>query len=106
MLSLFKNFSAIPIPLSKQDGYHMHPDKIAEEIARGTSVILTSNPRNPTGQVLTNPQLAQIQDICRDRATLILDEFYSGYNYTTDCDGTVISAADNIEDVDEDGALE
>jgi aspartate/methionine/tyrosine aminotransferase len=43
----------------------MHPDKIAEEIARGTSVILTSNPRNPTGQVLTNPELAQIQDICK-----------------------------------------
>jgi aspartate/methionine/tyrosine aminotransferase len=65
MLSLFRNFSAIPIPLSQQDGYHMHPDKIAEEIARGTSVILTSNPRNPTGQVLTNPELAQIQDICK-----------------------------------------
>lgn len=105
MLSLFRNFSAIPIPLSKQDGYHMHPDKIAEEIARGTSVILTSNPRNPTGQVLVNPELAQIQDICRDRATLIMDEFYGGYNYTTDCDGTVISAADNIEDVDEDDVL-
>ncbi|KAI5241483.1 aminotransferase [Aureobasidium subglaciale] len=105
MLSLFKNFSAIPIPLSKQDGYHMHPDKIAEEIARGTSVILTSNPRNPTGQVLTNPQLAQIQDISIDRATLVFDEFYSGYNYTTDCDGTVISAADNVEDVDEDDVL-
>lgn len=30
-----KQFSALPIPLSKQDGYHMHPDKIAEEIARG-----------------------------------------------------------------------
>jgi aspartate/methionine/tyrosine aminotransferase len=103
MLSLFRNFSVIPIPLSKADGYHMHPDKIAEEIARGTSVILTSNPRNPTGQVLTNPQLAQIQDICRDRATLIMDEFYGGYNYTTDCDGTVVSAADNIDDVDEDG---
>jgi aspartate/methionine/tyrosine aminotransferase len=65
MLSLFRNFSAIPIPLSQQDGYHMHPDKIAEEIARGTSVILTSNPRNPTGQVLTNPELGQIQDICK-----------------------------------------
>lgn len=45
----------------------------------GTSVILTSNPRNPTGQVLTNPELAKIQDICRDRATLIMDEFYCGY---------------------------
>jgi len=98
----------------------MHPDKIAEEIARGesteagacctvvniplgTSVILTSNPRNPTGQVLTNPELSKIQDICRDRATLIMDEFYSGYNYTSDCDGSVVSSADNIEDVDEDG---
>ncbi|GAB7350387.1 hypothetical protein MBLNU459_g1009t1 [Dothideomycetes sp. NU459] len=105
MLSLFRNFSAIPIPLSRQDGYHMHPDKIAEEIARGTSVILTSNPRNPTGQVLTNPELAHIQDICRDRATLIMDEFYGGYNYTSDCDGSVVSAADNIEDVDEDDVL-
>lgn len=69
----------------------------------GTSVILTSNPRNPTGQVMINPELAKIQDICRDRATLIMDEFYCGYNYTSDCDGTVVSAADNIEDVDEDG---
>ena len=68
--------AAIPIPLSRNDGYHMHPDKIAEEIARGTSVILTSNPRNPTGQMVTNPELAQIQNICRDRATLIMDEFY------------------------------
>lgn len=83
----------------------MHPDKIAEEIARGTSVILTSNPRNPTGQMITNPELAHIQDICRDRATLIMDEFYCGYNYTTDCDGTVISAAENIIDVDDDDVL-
>lgn len=105
MLSLFRNIAPIPIPLSRNDGYHMHPDKIAEEIARGTSVILTSNPRNPTGQMITNPELAQIQNICRDRATLIMDEFYCGYNYTTDCDGTVISAADNIEDVDEDDVL-
>ena len=34
-----------------------------------------------------------------------MDEFYCGYNYTSDCDGTVVSAADNIEDVDEDGEL-
>lgn len=105
MLSLFKNFSAIPIPLNKDDHYHIHADKIEEEIQRGTSVLLTSNPRNPTGRMVANPELARIQDICRDRATLIMDEFYCGYNYTTDCDGTVISAADNIEDVDEDDVL-
>ena len=105
MLSLFRNFAAIPSPLSEADGYHIHPDKISDEIARGTSVILTSNPRNPTGQVVCNPELAQIQDICRDRATLIMDEFYGGYNYTSNCDGTTVSAAENVEDVDEDDVL-
>lgn len=105
MLSLFRNFAAVPIPLMEKDGYQIHPDKIADEIARGTSVILTSNPRNPTGEVVTNPKLAEIQDLCRDRATLIMDEFYGGYNYTTDCDGRVVSAADNIVDVDKDDVL-
>ncbi|KAK1778466.1 pyridoxal phosphate-dependent transferase [Copromyces sp. CBS 386.78] len=105
MLSLFKNFAAIPVPLSEEDGYHIHPEKIAEEIARGTSVIITSNPRNPTGRVVANPELAEIQDICRERATLVSDEFYSGYNYTSNCDGTTISAAENIKDVDEDDVL-
>ena len=52
--------------------------------------------------MVVNPELAEIQDICRDRATLIMDEFYGGYNYTTNCDGTVVSAAENIECV---GAL-
>lgn len=91
--------------MSEEDGYHIHPDKIAEEIARGTSVILTSNPRNPTGKVVKNPELAEIQNICRDRATLVMDEFYGGYNYTSNCDGTTISSAENIEDVDEDDVL-
>lgn len=90
---LTAQFAAIPVPLSEEDGYHIHPDKIAEEIARGTGVIITSNPRNPTGLVVQNPELAEIQDICRERATLVSDEFYSGYNYTSDCDGSTISAA-------------
>ncbi|KAI9666845.1 MAG: hypothetical protein M1829_005648 [Trizodia sp. TS-e1964] len=105
MLSLFKNFAAIPSLLSHEDGYHIHVEKIGEEITRGTSVILTSNPRNPTGRVVRNPELAEIQNICRDRATLVMDEFYGGYNYTSDCDGTTVSAAENIEDVNEDDVL-
>ena len=30
---------------------------------------------------------------------------YRGYNYTTNCDGSVVSAADNIGDVDEDDVI-
>ncbi|KAK5132738.1 hypothetical protein LTR08_008704 [Meristemomyces frigidus] len=105
MLSLFRNFAAIPIPLSREDKYHISPAKIAEEIQRGTSVILTSNPRNPTGKMVSVAELAEIQDIARSHATLIMDEFYGGYNYTTDCDGSVLSSADNIQDVNKDDVL-
>lgn len=28
-----------------------------------------------------------------------MDEFYGGYNYTSNCDGTTVSAAENIEHV-------
>ena len=65
--SVSAQFAAIPSPLSEADGYHIHPEKIADEIARGTSVILTSNPRNPTGQMVKNPELAEIQDIARSK---------------------------------------
>ena len=91
------------MPLSEQDGYQLHLDKIAEEITRGTSVFLTSNPRNPTGHVMSRKELSKIQDICRGRATLIFDEFYAGYNYTTHCDGSTTGAAQNIQDVNVDG---
>lgn len=58
-LTTTEQFAAIPSPLSEDDEYHIHPDKIAEEISRGVSVILTSNPRNPTGQVVANPELVR-----------------------------------------------
>jgi len=44
--------------------------------------------------------LKEIMDICRGRCTLIMDEFYSAYNYTGECDGTRISCSDYVEDVD------
>lgn len=33
------------------------------------------------------------------------DEFYGGYYYGSNCDGSVVSAADNIVDVDRDDVL-
>lgn len=34
-----------------------------------------------------------------------MDEFYGGYNYTSNCDGTTVSAADNIINVNEDDVI-
>jgi len=49
--------------------------------------------------------MALIQDVCRDRATLIMDEFYSGYRYDDNCSGSTLSAASNVVDVDDDDVL-
>lgn len=34
-----------------------------------------------------------------------MDEFYGGYNYADNCDGTTVSAAENIIDVDQDDVI-
>jgi aspartate/methionine/tyrosine aminotransferase len=65
-------------------------------------VILTSNPRNPTGHTVKDEALKELMDVCRGRSTLIMDEFYAGYNYTSDCDGTSVSCARYVEDVNND----
>jgi DNA-binding transcriptional MocR family regulator len=101
----FPQFTPIPVLLNEEDNYTVHPDQVAEQVERGVSAILTSNPRNPVGSSVRNPELAELQDICRDRATLVIDESYNGYNYSSNCDGTVVSAAENVEDVDEDDVL-
>ena len=105
MLSLFKNFSPIPVPLSEQDNYDVHLDIIKSELARGVSAILTSNPRNPTGKCMSREQLTTLQNLCREECLLILDEFYSHYYYDEDCNGSSISSAEYVEDVNRDPVL-
>jgi len=74
------------LTLFRADNYHINPAKIEEEILRGTSVILTSNPRNPTGMMMPMDELAQIQNICRNRATLIMvGNFFSRVKLQLTC---------------------
>ena len=78
MLGLFKNFVPVPTPLEAEDGYRIHPEKIKEEVKRGVQVVLTSNPRNPTGHTVKGKELEETLKVCRGKCTLIMDEFYSG----------------------------
>ncbi|KAF8446646.1 pyridoxal phosphate-dependent transferase [Terfezia claveryi] len=105
MLGIFKNFVAVPVPLEEKNHYWIVPELVKKEVQRGVSAILTSNPRNPTGIVVKDEKLKEIQDICRGKATLVMDEFYSGYYYGSNCDGTTISAAVNVTDVNSDDVL-
>lgn len=105
MLSLFKNFAPIPVPLDERDDYRVHLDIIKKELERGVTALLTSNPRNPTGHSIEPEELNKLQDMCREHCLLIMDEFYSRYNYKSNCDGTSTSSAQFIEDVNHDPVL-
>ncbi|CAI5755889.1 unnamed protein product [Candida verbasci] len=105
MLSLFKNFAPIPVPLKEADNYEIHLKMIKEELQRGVSALLTSNPRNPTGHCMKPDQLKVLHDMCREKCLLIMDEFYSHYYYDDGCTGSSISSAEFVEDVNRDPVL-
>lgn len=105
MLSLFKNFLPLPVPLAETDNYQVHIDIIKQELIRGVSALLTSNPRNPTGRCMTKQHLYELHKICREKCLLIMDEFYSHYYYDDDCTGSSISSAEFVEDVNRDPVL-
>lgn len=59
-----------------QNKYRMDLDQLRKDIrTQGLEVILASNPRNPTGQVVQKEELKEMVQLARDSSTtLILDE--------------------------------
>jgi aspartate/methionine/tyrosine aminotransferase len=106
LLSVFKAFSAIPILLDAESGYKIAPASLKKEIlGRGLSALLVSNPCNPTGQLVQGAELGQWCHIAREcQCSLILDEFYSHYIYSSAAQGAakMVSAAAFVEDVETD----
>lgn len=106
LLGIFKAFVPIPILLEEQSGYKVINGNLRKEIlGRGLRAMLLSNPCNPTGQLIEGDALREIIEMAREYAcTFIFDEFYSHYIYTDGYPdwGKTISAAEFIEDVDQD----
>ncbi|RKP15194.1 aminotransferase [Piptocephalis cylindrospora] len=109
MLSVFKKFVPIPTPLDEDKSYGFDSDLLDSEIrARGLGVVMVSNPHNPTGQLVQGEGLNKCVKVARKRkCTLVLDEFYSCYVYDQDEeeDGRMVSAAEYIEDVNNDPVI-
>lgn len=108
MLSIFKRFTPIPTTLEEEDAYRLHPEKLKKEIKnRGLSVLVASNPRNPTGQILEGEELKKCVELAKGRTTLVFDEFYSWYIYThpEEENGRTVSIAEYVDEVDEDSVV-
>jgi aspartate/methionine/tyrosine aminotransferase len=100
MLSVFKRFVPIPTNLEEESNYHIDPETMKKEIAgRGLGVIVASNPRNPTGQVIQGDELEALVSIARERhTTFVMDEFYSAYIYGNE-PGKTVSISQFVDDV-------
>jgi len=74
---------------------------------QGLQVVVASNPRNPTGQVVMGEDLKALINVCKPHTTLILDEFYSWYIYPEEGEeyGRSVSGAEFVEDVNEDPVI-
>ena len=95
----------MPILTNSEKGAYFNVEDLRHEIiGRGLSAVLLSNPSNPTGRVIDGDELRSWVETCRNlECALILDEFYSHYLYDTP--QTSLSAAEFVEDVNEDPVI-
>lgn len=102
LLGAFNTFVAIPILLDAKTHFGFSADELRHEIlGRGLSVILFSNPCNPTGNLVHGEQLRDWVRCARETGcTLVADEFYGHYVY--DVGRPSVSLAEYVEDVDRD----
>jgi len=107
-LEVFRRLVPIPTALEAEKGYQLDINQLKRDIHnQGLSVMLASNPRNPTGQVIQGDELKELVALSKKHTTLILDEFYSWYIYhDNNADvGKSVSAASYIDDVNEDPVI-
>jgi len=112
LLSQFKTINSIPIPLDPKNNFSITLQELRREIVgRGLSVLLLSNPCNPTGQLIEGEELKNWVRIAREtQCSLVLDEIYSRYIYTqrmspTDATWRMVSAAQFVDDVNQDPVI-
>lgn len=109
LLDVFRSFAPIPILRSSENGRAFDVTALREEIrGRGLGALLLSNPCNPTGRLLAGETLRAWVETSRDlECALLVDEFYSHYVWSHQSDGPVaaVSAAEFVDDVDEDPVL-
>jgi aspartate/methionine/tyrosine aminotransferase len=105
LLEIFRAFTSIPILLERDRSYAFSGDDLRREMqGRGLAALLMSNPCNPSGKLVSGPELAEWVGLARSLdCTLLIDEFYSHYLWN-DVPGELPleSAARYVEDVDRD----
>ena len=68
-----------------EDNFKIDPEALKAAITSKTKLLVLPYPNNPTGAIMTKPELEQIAEILRDTNIVVLsDEIYAELTYTGD----------------------
>lgn len=72
----------VPIVTEEKDDFILTPEALRAAITEKTKLIVLPFPNNPTGAIMTKPQLEAIADVIKDTDILVLsDEIYAELTY-------------------------
>lgn len=72
----------VVIETKPEDNFKLTAEALREKITDKTKLLILPFPNNPTGAILTRPELEKIADVLRDTNILVLtDEIYSELSY-------------------------
>lgn len=75
----------VALPVGPESNFQPTPAQVAAAWNENTAGLLVASPANPTGTLLTLPEIAALADICRSRnGHFLVDEIYHGLTYAPD----------------------
>ena len=87
----------VSIPVGADTEYQLSAASVSAAWTPKTKAVLVASPSNPTGTLLSLPELKAIHQVVRDRGgVLIVDEIYQGLVYDGDRMQTALAIADDI----------
>lgn len=86
----------VSIPVGPESNFQPTPTQVGAAWNEHTAGLLVASPANPTGTLLTLPEIAALAEVCRARdGHFLVDEIYHGLTY--ECDApTACAAGDDI----------
>lgn len=84
------------IAVGPDSNFQPTPAQVSAAWNERTAGLLVASPANPTGTLLTLPEIAALADVCRQKnGHFLVDEIYHGLTYETDAP-TACAAGDDI----------
>lgn len=95
---ILRTYEGMPVslPVDQRSNFQPTPDQVAAAWTEKTAGLLVASPANPTGTLLTQPEMTALAETCRTRnGHFLVDEIYHGLTYEVDAP-TACAAGNDI----------